>query len=269
VSAARVLGPLLCAAAFAVGAKLGVERWGDPLRRAAFGSSACSRIAIAGHERVAAEELALAAALAPGTPILAVDPDEVAGRVRSHPWVLEARARRLPPFHLLVTVVERTPVAVAEGVGGEPFLVDRSGARFAPARAEHLGTLPLLHGLATAPADAAPEVAEAERVAGLLARHGLPAAGEIWLGRAAAEEGLALVLRGESARILLGSARAADGLRRLARSRAAGLAEVAAADTIDLRFAGRVVLRSRPSPGGGEAAAERGRATPPTRGPSG
>jgi hypothetical protein len=269
VTGARVLAPLVCAAAFAGGVKLGLEHWGDPLRRAAFGGAVCSRVAIAGLERVPAQELALAAALAPGTRILAVDPDEVAGRVRTHPWVLEARARRLPPFHLLVQVVERAPVAVAEGPGGVPFLVDRSGARFTPALSDHLATLPLLHGLAADPADAAAEVTEAARLSALLERHGLPAAGEIWLGRAAAEEGLALVLRGEPARILLGRARAADGLRRLARSRAAGLAELAAADTIDLRFAGRVVLRSRPSPGGGEAAAERGGATPRTRGPSG
>jgi hypothetical protein len=269
VNGARVLAPLVCAAAFAGGVRLGMERWGDPLRRAAFGSSACSRVAIAGLERVPGKELALAAAIAPGTRILAVDPDEVAGRLRTHPWVLEARARRLPPFHLLVEVVERAPVAVAEGPGGVPYLVDRSGARFASAGADGVTALPLLHGLSADPADAAAEVAEAARVAGLLERHGLPAAGQIWLGRAAAEEGLALVLRGETARILLGRARAADGLRRLARSRAAGLAEVAAADTIDLRFAGRVVLRSRPSPGGGEAAAERGGATPRTRGSSG
>ena len=269
MSGARGLGPLVCAVAFAAGVKLGAERWGDPLRRAAFAGFECSRVALRGHERVPAAELALAAALAPGTKLLAVDPDEVAARLRTHPWILEARAQRMPPFHLLVDVVERTPVAVAEGVGGEPFLVDRSGVRFAPTRPEHLGALPLLHGLAADPGDAQREVAEASRVADLLERHGLPAAAEIWLGRAAAEEGLALVLRGETARILLGSARSADGLRRLARSRAAGLAEVAAADSIDLRFAGRVVLRSRPSPGGGEAAAERGRATPLTRRPSG
>ncbi|HET6303798.1 MAG TPA: hypothetical protein VFG80_03380, partial [Myxococcota bacterium] len=129
--------------------------------------------------------------------------------------------------------------------------------------------LPLLNGLAPGPEDAAVEVTEALRVEELLERHGLPEAAQIWLGRAAQEEGLALVLRGETARILLGSERAADGLRRLARSRAAGLPEVAAAHTIDLRFAGRVVLRSGPPPGGGEVAAERGRATPPTRGPAG
>jgi cell division protein FtsQ len=269
MSGPRALGPLVCAVAFAAGVRLGAERWGDPLRRAAFGTSECSRVALRGHARVPAAELALAAALEPGTKVLAVDPDEVAARLRTHPWVVEARVRRMPPFHLLVEVVERAPVAVAEGIGGEPFLVDRSGVRFAPAQPEHLESLPLLHGLAAEAADAAPEVAEAARVADLLERHGLPAAAQIWLGRAAAEEGLALVLRGETARILLGGARASDGLRRLARSRAAGLAEVAAADTIDLRFAGRVVLRSRPPPGGGAAVAERGRATPLTRSPSG
>jgi cell division protein FtsQ len=269
VRLARLLTPLVCAAALVAGAKLGSERWGDALRAAALRPFAYTRVAVLGHEQLSAAQLAWAAALEPGTKLLAVEPSVVEARLRRHPWILEARAHRLPPSALLVEVVERRPLAVAEGAGGDPFLVDRAGERFARAEPEHLEALPWLHGLAAEPADAKAELAGALRVADLLGRHGLPGAQQIWLGRAAAEEGLALVLRGETARILLGSDRASDGLRRLARARASGLAEVAGASSIDLRFAGRVVLRSGPPPGGGEAAAERGRATPPHGGSAG
>jgi hypothetical protein len=269
VSSGRRLAPLVCAAALAAGATLGARPLGAGLRVAVLGRFECTQLAVRGLVRVPGPELARAAALPPGTTLLAVEPEEVEARLRAHPWILEARVHRLPPSALLVEVVERRPVAVAVGARGQHALVDGSGTRFAPAAPAHLEALPLLHGLAPEPRDARLEVAEALRVAELLRRQGLPEAEQISVGRAAREEGLALVLRGESARILLGSERAADALRRLARSRAAGLPELAAARTIDLRFAGRVVLRGGPPPGGDGLAAERGGATPPTRGPSG
>lgn len=265
----RLASAALCAGALAGGVVLGSERWGEPLRAAALSGFECRSVALRGLAYVSATELTRAARLAAGTPLLEVATGEVEARLREHPWVLEVRARRLPPFQLLVDVTERRPVALAAATDGLPFLVDRSGTRFAPAGLEHQDTLPLLNGLAAEPEAAAPEVAQALGVADLLHRHGLPEPARIWLGSTAAHEGLALELRGETARILLGSARAADGLRRLARSRAAGLPEVAAATRIDLRFAGRMVLRGPSPPGGGEAAAERGGATPPNGGPAG
>jgi hypothetical protein len=269
VRSPRRLAPLVCAAALAAGFALGTKPPGTGLRGALLGHLECRGLAVRGLAQVPGPELARAAALAPGTRLLAVEPALVETRLRAHPWILEARAHVLPPSGLLVEVVERRPVAVAGDDGGRSILVDRSGTRFAAASPAQRGALPLLHGLAADPGEAEREVGEALRIAALLERHGLPEAAEIWVGRAAREKGLALVLRGERARILVGGERAGDALRRLARSRAAGRPELAAADTIDLRFAGRVVLRGGPSPGGAGLAAERGGATPPTRSPSG
>ena len=137
---ARWLAPLVCAAALAAGAKLGAERWGEGLRAAALGRFECTRLVVRGLAHVPAPELARATALRPGTRLLAVDPGEVEARLRQHPWILEVRARRLPPFDLLVEVVERRPVALADGAHGRAFLVDRSGTRFAPADPDRKST---------------------------------------------------------------------------------------------------------------------------------
>lgn len=67
----------------------------------------------------------------PGTPLLRVDVDAAAARVRRLPQVAGAQVSRGWPDRIVVTVTERVPVATAEHAGRR-YLVDATGVLFAP-----------------------------------------------------------------------------------------------------------------------------------------
>jgi cell division protein FtsQ len=70
-----------------------------------------------------------AAGLRTGTPLLRVDLDAAAARVRRLPQVATAQVSRGWPDRVVVTVAERTPVAVVERAG-QRTLVDAGGVLF-------------------------------------------------------------------------------------------------------------------------------------------
>ncbi len=70
------------------------------------------QVEIIGNTVVSAQTLRAAAAVRAGTPLATVDVDEVGSRVRAVTEVESARVEREWPGTLLITVVERTPVAV-------------------------------------------------------------------------------------------------------------------------------------------------------------
>ncbi len=76
------------------------------------------------------EDVVAAAAVAPGTPLLQVDTDAVAGRVASIRRVASARVQRQYPSTLRITVVERIPVVVKDYPDGV-HLFDEDGVDFA------------------------------------------------------------------------------------------------------------------------------------------
>jgi cell division protein FtsQ len=241
-------------------------------RDARVGQLRLREVAVRGHERLTAPQVARAAGLRSGMPLLEVDSEAVEAQLREHPWILRARASRLPPSKLLLEVEERTPVALARiGEAATLYLVDDSGTPFAPGGVEEGDRLPILGPDARArPGHASGALAEGLRIVGLVRRHGLPEAADLELpGEKRQEEGIVLHLRGLAARIVLGADPFGAKLERLVRLLEARLPETAAATSIDLRFADRVVLRSGPFPEGSEAAVARGSAAPPEPDPAG
>lgn len=87
---------------------------------------------ITGLTTVSQEEVELAAAVAPGTPLLQIDTDAVAERVATIRRLASARVQREYPSTLRITVVERVPVVVKDYPDG-PHLFDRDGVDFATA----------------------------------------------------------------------------------------------------------------------------------------
>lgn len=72
--------------------------------------------------------------------------DEVAAAATKDPWVKQASVKRILPGTLRVTVVERTPGALAL-LGGSVYVVDDGGVVMGPAGPELPYDLPLLVGL--------------------------------------------------------------------------------------------------------------------------
>ncbi len=93
---------------------------------------AARNIVVVGLGAVSQDEVTSAAAVQPGTPLLQVDTDAVAGRVAAIRRVASARVQRQYPSTLRVTVVERVPV-VAKAFPDGPHLFDKDGVDFASA----------------------------------------------------------------------------------------------------------------------------------------
>ncbi|MDY6996047.1 MAG: FtsQ-type POTRA domain-containing protein, partial [Actinomycetota bacterium] len=89
-------------------------------------------IAVTGLGALSQEEVVEVAAVAPGTPLLQIDTDEVAGRVAEIRRVASARVQRQYPSTLRITVTERVPVVLRDYPDGV-HLFDKDGVDFATA----------------------------------------------------------------------------------------------------------------------------------------
>lgn len=89
-------------------------------------------IDISGLAALTQDEVQLAAAIPPETPLLQIDTDAVAERVATIRRVASARVQREYPSTLRITVVERVPLVVKDYPDGS-HLFDRDGVDFATA----------------------------------------------------------------------------------------------------------------------------------------
>lgn len=224
-------------------------------------------VAVRGHARLDAAEVAEAGGLAAGTPLSPGALEVARTRLLAHPWIAKARVAALPPSRVLVAVEERRPVARVALEDGLAF-VDPDGVAFARADAADAG--PLLTGVEGAERGRPhPVLAQGVALLAALEARGLPPATRVVLGGAPPEALPALELPAPAplgrTRVTLGPGRVEAKLDRLARLRAAGLpgAEAPATREIDLRFGDDVVLRSGPAPGASGAAGTRGGAASP------
>jgi cell division protein FtsQ len=132
-------------------------------------------LTIEGAERSNSAELRHLAHLPTGAPLVQLDLDAAVAGVGRHPWVKSATARRQFPNGVLLTVVERTPVALLST--DRLYLVDEEGVAFARAQPGELD-LPVLSGFGEL-AESQPELSRR------LVREGLD-----WIAAAEARGGL-------------------------------------------------------------------------------
>jgi cell division protein FtsQ len=85
------------------------------------------RVRVAGASRTAVEDVARAAGIDHGEPMVSVDAAAAAARVEDLPWVDAASVTRRWPGTVLVRVTEREPLAVVEVTEGRMALVDQDG----------------------------------------------------------------------------------------------------------------------------------------------
>lgn len=202
-----------------------------------------ARVAIQGAGRIPAREIAATAALAPGTPLVDIDVRAVEARLRRHPWLASARALRLPPSELLISVREREPrgLTTVDGESG-PFFVDAEGVPFV--LADPQAALPNLRTASTpSPGRADPALARAITLADALAELGFAEPTEISVAAGDDPTGFTIRLPGLAGNLVLGSEARAEPLQRLVALVGRHPTEVANASLIDLRFADRAVLR--------------------------
>jgi cell division protein FtsQ len=96
--------------------------WAGPLL-------AVSTVRVDGVSTLPAEQVREAAGIADGTPLLQVDVDAAEARVAALPQVASVEVTRGWPRSVVITVVERVPVAIV-GEPGQRMLVDAEGVLF-------------------------------------------------------------------------------------------------------------------------------------------
>jgi cell division protein FtsQ len=114
--------PLAWLAGLLVLAALAAFLWAGPLL-------SVRTIRVDGADSLAAEQVQDAAGIAEGTPLLRVDVSAAAARVARLPQVADVQVTRGWPSSVVITVVERTPLAVVEEAGRRT-LVDAEGVLF-------------------------------------------------------------------------------------------------------------------------------------------
>ena len=90
-------------------------------------------------------ELRALMGITPGTNILSLEVDGLAGKISEHPWVRRASVTRELPDTLIVEVEEHQPRAVL--LAGEFYLVGDEGIPFKPLETGERGTLPIITGV--------------------------------------------------------------------------------------------------------------------------
>jgi cell division protein FtsQ len=138
-----VAGKVLAVLALVAGAALG----GRQLVRHVIASPrfAVRDILVKQSAHVGADEIRALAGIRPGDRLLAVDPDAVAARLATHPWIASARVRRELPSTLQIDVTERHAAATA--LMGALYLLDDAGHPFKRATFEEADGLPVVTGV--------------------------------------------------------------------------------------------------------------------------
>jgi cell division protein FtsQ len=100
---------------------------------------------VRGCKELTEKEILTLAAIRPSPNILAINPDAIARRIRTNPWIREVFIGRELPDRLVIVVRERTAVALLQHEGGL-YLLDSNGAPFKKLEPGDEANLPVLTG---------------------------------------------------------------------------------------------------------------------------
>lgn len=262
---ARWRAPLVVVAALAAGLAFGE---GLLARLTGLRERPLERVAVRGARHLSPQQVAHAAALAPGLPLAGLE--AVVRSLSAHEWIASARALRLPSGTLLLDVVEREPVARLT-IAGTAWALDREGRPFAALAGDPPPELPEIVARGeVAPGEPDPRLARAVRLARRLPELGLAPPRQVEVGAEGDARGYTLQLAASETRVVLGSERLRERLDAFARLLALRPDDVAGAAEIDVRFADQLVLRGAPArDGSATTAPDRGRGPAPGGRPTG
>lgn len=234
------------------------------LARTLLGAEALTvtRITVSGNQRLSRGEVLALLDDVVGRSMVTADLEGWKQRLLSSPWVADAAIRRVLPGTLAVAIAERAPVAIAR-VGDSLYLFDERGLvidEYGPNYAEF--DLPIVDGLAAAPAAGGALIDEARAalatrlIAELQAQPDLASrVSEIDVtdGRDAA-----VILKGDTTLVRVGAERFAERLQSYLDLAPALRERVPQIDYVDLRFDERVYVKPVPGSSGPRAAAATG-----------
>ena len=214
-----------------------------------------SKVVVAGHRTLRPEDVVKLAAIRPGASIFDADLEAVRGRVDSHPWIKRVSVRRRPPHFLHVAIVERRPAALLAGAA--PMLVDEEGVVLGRPMKPRAGCLPLIEGFASRnlrPGDVVRDARLARSMRAAFLFRGSPVIREGCVS-VRGDAGGQLRLRALEGRVELVVSEErmesqAERLRAVARDVLREEALGAGGLRLDLRFPGRVIVRSLAKDGG-------------------
>lgn len=210
---------------------------------------AVDRLIVRGHSRLSAADLEARLAGLKGVNILRADLEAARARVLESPWVAQASLWRVLPSTIEVRVIERVPEALAR-VGQQLFLMDAAGVLIDEFGPEHRDVdLPIVDGVATAQGRGAVRV-DRDRLAAtrrfLDELHAHPALRDrVSQLDAANPHDLVVLLKEDSAYLHVGDERFVERLLFYQEMLPALEEQFHAMDYVDLRFEGKVVVRSR------------------------
>ncbi len=221
------------------------------LAAAAFPQSsffAVSDITVLGAHHTSASEIIARAGLRPGTPLSRLDARDAVGRITTHPWVASARIRVSPAGQVDILISERVPHAALPYRGGYLTLDHRGVAIELTASRPPLPvitiddlTLPWVRLGDRVPA---PGVLGALRALGAMPQPEIARGIQLRVNAG----GDVVVTTADGITVLMGQAR---GLGPRALSLTQVLAAIRsrplAVRSVDLRFAGSVILRPEPA----------------------
>ena len=104
-----------------------------------------SSISVSGLTRVSEVEVLARAGFSAGTSILSLDLDRMRTSIENLRWVRHARVQRVWPREIVISVIERDPIALAR-IDGQIFQVDDEGV-ILPVDSLTIADSPILDGL--------------------------------------------------------------------------------------------------------------------------
>jgi cell division protein FtsQ len=211
-----------------------------------------TRITVSGNARLSRGEVLALLNGAVGQSMVTADLDDWQTRLLSSPWVADAALRRVLPGTLSVAISEREPIGIAR-INDRLYLIDDRGMvidEFGPNYAEF--DLPIVDGLAADPKNGSlvddTRAALAVRVLGEVRAHAVLAGRvseiDVTNGRDAA-----VILKGDTALLRVGTERFAERLQSYVDLAPALRERVPDIDYVDLRFDERVYVKPQPASG--------------------
>jgi len=207
---------------------------------------ALSKIEVEGTQRTTSRSVEARLHEYVGRNLMQLDLDEVAGRSQSDPWVRSASVRRRFPSSLQVSVVERTPAALAV-LDGLVQLVDTSGTPIGAVGPGLQEDRPVLTGLSGLRGPALASRLEE----GVAALEAIRASAPEWIDQISeldvSEAGAFVVTtRTPGPRIVLDPSAADRNVRAYLERRRDIETRVGASETVDLRWRGRITALPDP-----------------------